>query len=89
MVTGCRDGQIFVFDPWLSNNGRIVRYNSDTDSPTRKKRKVTHVRWFEPLNENENCNKFLVVFDDGTIYVFFRDSRHNTTTKVQKLKMGE
>lgn len=86
---GCRDGQIFVFDPWLSNQGRIIRYNSDSDSTTRKKRKITHVRWFEPLNENENCNKFLAVFDDGTIYVFFRDSRHKKETKGQKIKVGE
>lgn len=89
MVMGCREGQIFVFDPWLMSNGRIIRYNSDADSATRKKRKVTHVRWFEPLNEGENCNKFLVVFEDGTIYVFFRDSRHTNATKTQKLKIGE
>lgn len=86
---GCREGQIFVFDPWLMDTGRIIRYNSDSDSVTRKKRKVMHVRWFEPLNEGENCNKFLVVFDDGTIYVFFRDSRHTSATKSQKLKVGE
>lgn len=36
-----------------------------------KKRKVELVKWFEPYSESENVNKFLVVFDDGTIYVFY------------------
>lgn len=89
MVVGCRDGQILVLDPWLMPHGRTTRYNFVADSATRKKRKVTHVRWFEPLNEGENCNKFLVVFEDGTIYVFFRDSRHTNLTSKQKLKVGE
>jgi hypothetical protein len=32
------------------------------------------VRWFEPSSEQENVNKFLVVYDDGTIYVFYTTS---------------
>lgn len=39
----------------------------------KKKRKVDHVRWFESMHENQNSNKFIVVFEDGTFYVFFRD----------------
>ena len=39
----------------------------------KKSRKVAHVRWFEPMIEGQNSNKFIVVFDDGAIYVFFRD----------------
>lgn len=68
---------MFVFDPWLMNRGRVLNYNTDNDPTARKNKRVTHVRWFEPLNEGENCNKFLVVFEDGTIFVNFRDSKHN------------
>ena len=39
----------------------------------KKQRKVDHVRWFEAMNEGQNSNKFIVVFDDGTFYIFFRD----------------
>jgi hypothetical protein len=81
VVMGCKDGQIFVFDPWILNSGRVIRYNSDVDSTSRKKKRVSHVRWFEPLTEGENCNKFLIVFEDGTIYVNFRDSHHTSDTR--------
>ena len=43
-----------------------------------KKRKVVMVKWFEAINEDENPNKFIVVFDDGTLYVFFKDSDMNS-----------
>lgn len=36
-----------------------------------KKRRVEIVKWFEPSSEEENVNKFLVVYDDGTIYIFY------------------
>lgn len=29
------------------------------------------VKWFEPISEEENVNKFLVVYEDGTIYIFY------------------
>jgi hypothetical protein len=83
---GCREGQIFVFDPTVMNSGKIIRYNTDNESTARKKKRVTHVKWFEPLNEGENCNKYLVVFEDGTIFVNFRDSKHNNDNRSQKIK---
>jgi hypothetical protein len=89
VVMGCKDGQIFVFDPSVMNTGRVVKYNMDNESPARKKKKVTHVKWFEPLNEGENCNKYLAVFEDGTIFVNFRDSRHNSDSRSQKVKVVE
>lgn len=33
------------------------------------------MRWFETKEEGINSNKFVVVFDDGTFYVFFKDTR--------------
>lgn len=38
-------------------------------------KKVVLVKWFESAGEGVNPNKFIVVFEDATIYVFFRDSR--------------
>ena len=49
----------------------MVKYNNRAE--TKKERKVDHVKWFESAQEGINSNKFIVVFDDGTIYVFFRD----------------
>ena len=50
--------------------GTIVKYNNVKD--VKKSRRVDHVRWFESMQEGVNSNKFIVVFDDGTFYVFFR-----------------
>ena len=47
------------------------------------------MRWFEALHEGENNNKFLAVFEDGMIYVYFRDSRHNNETRGVKIKTQE
>ena len=47
-----------------------------------KKRKVELVKWFEPYSESENVNKFLVVFDDGSIYIFYT----NQDSKAEKEK---
>lgn len=46
----------------------------------KKQRKVEHVRWFESLNEGQNSNKFIVVFDDGMVYVFFREQHDQQKT---------
>lgn len=85
VVVGCRDGQVLIFDPWITNAGRVIKYNSDIESSARKKKKVTHVKWFEPLTEGENCNKFMTVFEDGTIFVSFRDSEHKSENRSVKL----
>lgn len=68
------------------SRARIIRFNQDDKSLSRKKKKVTLVKWFEPLREGENCNKFVVVFEDGTIYVFFKDSKQNSQSLFQKIK---
>ena len=54
----------------LVETGTIVKYNNIKD--VKKQRRVDHVRWFESMQEGVNSNKFIVVFDDGTLYVFFR-----------------
>ena len=51
-------------------SGRIIRY-SFTKPPVQKKRRVELVKWFEPISEEENVNKFLVVYEDGTIYIYY------------------
>ena len=60
------------YDPQLRDNGVVVKYNNHPE--VKKARKVEHVRWFESMVEGTNSNKFIVVFDDGTFYVFFRDT---------------
>lgn len=47
---------------------------------------MTLVKWFEPLREGENSNKFVVVFEDGTIYVFFKDCKQTNETIGSKIK---
>ena len=59
------------YDPQLKDRGVVIKYNQRQE--VKKSRKVVHVRWFEPMVVGQNSNKFIVVFDDGAIYVFFRD----------------
>lgn len=64
---GCSKGSVYVFDPKLMKEGQLKKYSSDLN----KNRRVEQVRWFEPRDDIDNVNKFLVVFDDGMIYVFY------------------
>lgn len=70
---GCSKGTIYVFDPKLMHSGRVVKY-SRANTVCEKRRRVEIVRWFEPHSEEENVNKFLVVYDDGTIYVYYTNT---------------
>lgn len=54
----------------LMGEGKITKY-SHSKPPCQKKRRIEIVKWFEPLSEKDNSNKFIVVYEDGTIYVFF------------------
>lgn len=69
---GCSQGNLYTFDPFLmgDHNGKITRYYHQKP-PCQKRRRVEIVKWFEPLNEREKSNKFIVVYEDGTIYVFY------------------
>lgn len=51
-------------------DGKITKYYFNKP-PCNKRRRVEIVKWFEPISEEENVNKFLVVYDDGTIYIFY------------------
>jgi len=43
---------------------------------------VEIVKWFEPSSEEENVNKFLVVYEDGTIYIYYnRDKQPDKEVK--------
>ena len=48
------------------------------------------VKWFESFNEGINPNKFIILFDDGTLYVFFKDSLMNNdkSTKIVKVPVS-
>jgi len=50
--------------------GKITKYYH-SKPPCQKRRRIEIVRWFEPLNEKEKSNKFIAVYEDGTIYVFY------------------
>jgi hypothetical protein len=67
---GCNRGNIYTFDPYLMQDGKITRYYYNKP-PCMKKRRIEIVKWFEPSSEEENVNKFLVVYEDGTIYIFY------------------
>ena len=76
MLLGCDDGKCLIYDPCLFEAGQVIRFNN-LDG-IRKKTKVVLVKWFEAFDEGVNPNKFIVVFDDGTMYVFFKDSQMNS-----------
>ena len=73
LLLGCETGVVFSYDPFLFDQGVVIKYNNFSE--VKKQRKVEHVRWFETKEEGANSNKFVVVFDDGTFYVFFKDTR--------------
>ena len=52
-----------------------------------KKRKVVMVKWFESFTEGQNPNKFIIVFEDGTLYVFFKDSLMNNDKANKTVKI--
>ena len=82
MIMGCSKGTVYVFDPWLVHQGRIDKYTK-AKPPCEKRRRITHVKWFEPYSETENVNKFLVVYDDGTIYVYYTNARSESKDTVR------
>lgn len=71
LLLGCDNGVIFCFDPVLVEKGNVAKYNS---GEVKKEMKVEIVKWFEAMDEGENPNKFIVVFEDGSIYIFFREA---------------
>ena len=56
-----------------------------------KRKKVDIVRWYEDkpnCEKQENSNKFLAVFEDGTIYTFYKgndDKSEKTSSGGKKL----
>ena len=70
---GTKTGVVFCFEPALIEKGTVVKYNNKKE--TLYEKKVILVKWFEASEVGENTNKFIVVFEDGTIYVFFRDTK--------------
>ena len=84
MLMGCSDGNVLIFDSELMHDANISNYNF-SDSKSTKKKKVELVRWYEePINvpKPSNTNKFLVVFEDGTIYTFYKE---NPDIEVEKV----
>jgi hypothetical protein len=66
--------------------GKITKYYH-SKPPCQKKKRVEIVKWFEPLNEKENVNKFLVVYEDGTIYIFYVKTEKEDETKPKIIKI--
>ena len=86
MLMGCANGQVVIWDCELMHEAAISNYNF-TDSKSTKKKKVELVRWYEePINvpKPSNTNKFLVVFEDGTIYTFYKE---NPDLEVEKVSL--
>ena len=85
---GTSSGSIYCYDPVLKDKGVVVKYNNVKE--VKKQRKVDHVKWFEANVEGTNSNKFIVVFDDGTFYVFFRDLNYleNNNEKIVRIPCG-
>ena len=71
LLLGSETGVCYVYDPFLIDHGNVIKFNN-LDG-IRKQRRVIMVKWFEAIEEGENPNKFIVVFDDGTLYVFFKE----------------
>ena len=75
-LIGARDGTIYIYDPLQVTGSRIISYNQDDNMPFYKNKTPEIVKWIEPVG-NENPTKFVVVYDDGSIYIYDKDITHN------------
>ena len=85
LLLGTGSGTVYCYDPQLKEKGIVVKYNNVV--AVKKSRKVDHVRWFEAMQEGTNSNKFIVVFDDGTFYIFFRDLNYSENRYPQTVRI--
>ena len=84
-MLGSEAGTLYIYDPTLFDEGTVTKFNNIDG--VRKRKKVIMVKWFEAFNEGANPNKFIVVFEDGTLYVFFKDSQMNSSTAPKTVRV--
>lgn len=91
-LLGTKDSAIYIFDPILIQQGKIMSFNNDSNMPFFKSKRPEIVRWVEPsnlslpvsskitengqtstINQHINVSKFVVVFEDGCIYLYEKD----------------
>lgn len=82
-IIGCNKGNLYTFDPYLMGEGQITKYYYNRP-PCEKRKRIEIVKWFEPKNAEQNVNKFLVVYEDGTIYIFYVKNEDSTALKTVK-----
>lgn len=73
-LIGSMDGTVFVFDPLAIEPSRIRKFNSskDNDEPFFKPKRPEIVSWVE-AKSNRVPEKFVVAFEDGSIYLYEKD----------------
>lgn len=69
VLLGASDGSLFIYDPMIIEEARILRFNSDEKMPFWKNKRPEQVKWHEPL-PNQIPTKFSVAWEDGTIYMY-------------------
>ena len=88
-LVGTREGTIYIYDPIMISNAKILSFNNDQTMPFFKARRPEIVKWVEPTPHKVDhisrdgktkdkivqlsTNKFAVVFDDATIYIYEKD----------------
>ena len=88
-LVGTREGTIYIYDPIMISNAKILSFNNDQTMPFFKARRPEIVKWVEPTPHRVDhisrdgktkekifqlsTNKFAVVFDDATIYIYEKD----------------
>jgi len=91
-LLGTKDAAIYIFDPILIQQGKIMSFNNDSNMPFFKAKRPEIVRWVEPsnlsspisskitengqtstINQHISVSKFVVVFEDGCIYLYEKD----------------
>ena len=85
LLLGGESGTLYIYDPTLFDEGTVNKFNNVEG--IKKRKKVTMVKWFEAYNEGVNSNKFIAVFEDGTMYVFFKDSQMNNKSAPKTVKV--
>jgi hypothetical protein len=83
-------GVVYLFDPILIQNSDILQFNSsnNTDNPTMyKDKRVEFVKWIDSFDQTRPPRHFVVVFEDGAIYIFNKDYPIRPTDDYEKDKI--
>lgn len=82
---GTNEGGVYLFDPIIRGKQTVNTFNTNYDSPINKNRSVDLVKWIEPSPSMKSASRFIVVFDDGSMYFYSKDQPYDKTENEKEM----